>query len=166
MPNRTTQAEQPLTITLSIEGGSANKIIARLEDVIEAAIRKVLTESRPTNRQSQEPRRPPFPWRTDNDAQPSDLRLAVLMNKVPEDCGLLIDTHQVAKLLDVSERTIFALEVEKNMPAAVRLGRMVRWRLAEILEWVDAGCPPQDVWVQKKKVDSGQQSGATEGAPQ
>jgi predicted DNA-binding transcriptional regulator AlpA len=155
-PNR---IAQPLTITLSIEGESASNLVARLEDVIEAAIQRVLNQSRPTKQpgpqQTQEARMPPHPYRSPNEAQPGDLGMAVLMGRVPEGCGLLIDTHVVAKLLDVSERTVFSLQTEKQMPAPIRFGRAVKWRLAEILEWVGAGCPPEAAWLQRKKQAAG-----------
>ena len=39
------------------------------------------------------------------------------------------------------------LQATKVIPAPVLLGKkVVRWRLHEVLEWVDAGCPSQDHW--------------------
>jgi excisionase family DNA binding protein len=76
-----------------------------------------------------------------------DLRTALLLGKVPEEADLLLDTKTMAGLLGVSDRTLYRLLAEKALPEPLRLGaRAVRWRLAEILEWVDAGCPAQKHW--------------------
>jgi excisionase family DNA binding protein len=67
--------------------------------------------------------------------------------KPPEDKGLLIDTRQAAKLLKISARTIFQMEKDGRMPAAIRIGdRAVRWSYMELQEWVNAGCPERKDW--------------------
>jgi predicted DNA-binding transcriptional regulator AlpA len=76
----------------------------------------------------------------------ADLRTALLLGKLPEDAGLLIDTKVVARLLSISPRMVFSLDQEEAMPAPVRVGRLVRWSLTEIIEWVDSGCPPRHKW--------------------
>ena len=67
--------------------------------------------------------------------------MAVLLGKIPKDTGLLIDVKTTAKLLNVSERMVYRLADQKAAPSPVKLGALVRWRLAEIIEWVDGGCP-------------------------
>ena len=64
--------------------------------------------------------------------------------KPPEDIGLLIDNKQAAKLLKVSERTLWGMWNSGKMPSPVRIGRAVRWSYEELKAWVAAGCPPQD----------------------
>lgn len=64
----------------------------------------------------------------------------------PEDEALLMDTREVAKLLKVSDRTVFSMHTSGEMPKAVRIGRAVRWGRAEIKAWVDDGCPPASEW--------------------
>ena len=64
----------------------------------------------------------------------------------PEDEALLMDTREVAKLLKVSDRTVFSMHTNGEMPKAVRIGRAVRWGRAEIKAWVDDGCPPASEW--------------------
>ena len=61
--------------------------------------------------------------------------------KPPEDKGLLIDSRQAAKLLKVSERTLFTMHKRGEMPSPIRIGRAVRWSLEELTKWVDAKCP-------------------------
>jgi len=82
----------------------------------------------------------------------SEARMKVSRNalfagqKPPEDRGLLIDTNQVAKLLQVSARTVWKMEHAGEMPKAIRIGKAVRWGYEEIQEWVAAGCPAADQW--------------------
>jgi excisionase family DNA binding protein len=59
----------------------------------------------------------------------------------PEDQGLLIDSRQAAKLLKVSERTLWKMHHNDEMPQPIRIGRAVRWSLEALKRWVDAGCP-------------------------
>jgi predicted DNA-binding transcriptional regulator AlpA len=75
-------------------------------------------------------------------ARLSASRLAVFAGqKPPEDKGLLIDTNQAAKLLNVCPRTIFRMERSGEMPKAFRLGKAVRWSMKELTHWVNSGCP-------------------------
>jgi len=77
----------------------------------------------------------------------ADLRKAVLLGKVPEATGVLIDTKVTAKLLNVSARTLYRLDQVQAVPEPVRIaGKLTRWRLAEILEWIDSNCPPRQAW--------------------
>ena len=50
--------------------------------------------------------------------------------KPPEDKGLLIDNREAAKLLKVSERTLWRMWNDGQMPAPIRIGRAVRWSYA------------------------------------
>ena len=62
--------------------------------------------------------------------------------KPPEDKGLLIDSRQAAKLLKVSERTLWKMHTTGEMLAPIRIGRAVRWSLEALKKWIEAGCPP------------------------
>lgn len=66
--------------------------------------------------------------------------------KPPEDQGLLIDTTEVTRLLNVSRRTVWTMQNSGQMPKPVRIGRAVRWSYDEIKEWVAAGCPNASEW--------------------
>ena len=61
---------------------------------------------------------------------------------------LLITAAELAKLLQVSTRTLWRLRSAGQLPEAVRLGGAVRWRLDEIKEWIADGCQNE-----KRKVD-------------
>jgi len=54
---------------------------------------------------------------------------------------LLIDAKCVAKLLDVSPRKIWMMRDTGQMPPPVRIGRSVKFRVADIYRWVQDGCP-------------------------
>jgi excisionase family DNA binding protein len=55
----------------------------------------------------------------------------------------LLSVRDLATLLGrCSTRHLYRLVDTGRMPAPVRLGRLVRWRRAEVLEWIANGCPP------------------------
>jgi excisionase family DNA binding protein len=66
--------------------------------------------------------------------------------KPPDNVGLLINTREAAKLLKVSERTLWNLWKGGRMPKPIRIGQAVRFSYEELRAWVNAGGPPQDEW--------------------
>jgi predicted DNA-binding transcriptional regulator AlpA len=79
--------------------------------------------------------------------QKKDARLKVSRNaifggeKPPEDQSLLLDNKQAAKLLKISERTLWELSHTNRIPPPVRIGAAVRWSFDVLKKWVEAGCP-------------------------
>jgi predicted DNA-binding transcriptional regulator AlpA len=67
----------------------------------------------------------------------------------PED--ILIDAMTVAELCSVSRSLVYKLHCLGMMPAAVLHGRTLRWGLREIVEWVEARCPPRRRTVRKRR---------------
>lgn len=65
----------------------------------------------------------------------------------------LIDAHTFAKILDVSLRTIRAMDARGEIPSRVPLinRRLVRWLLSDVNAWLRAGCPPRDEWEQNAR---------------
>ena len=64
----------------------------------------------------------------------------------PASEGLLIDIGQLSALL---RRSVASLERDQSagrLPAQVYVGGSRRWRRAEIVAWVAAGCPPRERW--------------------
>ena len=59
---------------------------------------------------------------------------------------LALPAAEVAKLLGISERHVWALNSSGRLPRPVRLGRAVRWNLAELCAWLDANCPERSRW--------------------
>jgi predicted DNA-binding transcriptional regulator AlpA len=60
---------------------------------------------------------------------------------------LLVDARRAAQLLGVGLRTLRAMDAAGRLPAPVRLSPgCVRWRLAELRDWTEAGCPDRATW--------------------
>jgi len=72
---------------------------------------------------------------------------------IESELGLLLNGDALARLLQVSKRSLMRLRSAGKLPRPVQLGRSVRWRSNEIREWVDAGCPPLVIW--EPTTDSG-----------
>lgn len=53
----------------------------------------------------------------------------------------LLDVKGAAAILKCSSRTVYRLCDSGQMPAPVRVGRLVRWRREIVAEWIAAGCP-------------------------
>ena len=72
----------------------------------------------------------------------------------------LLSKTTVCKLLDnVTGRHIENLVNSGRMPGPVYLGRSPRWKLKELLEWIDSKCPVVDPgklarWQAQKKAGS------------
>lgn len=55
----------------------------------------------------------------------------------------LLSVRDVTALLGgCSARSVYRLCDNGKMPFGIRLGGMRRWRRAELVAWLDAGCPP------------------------
>ncbi len=67
------------------------------------------------------------------------------------DAPALLDARGVAALLSVSVRHVRRMETAGELPRPVRLGRAVRWRRAELLDWLAAGCPDRVTWEARRK---------------
>ena len=63
---------------------------------------------------------------------------------------LAVPASEVAKLLNVSERHVWAMTSSGRLPRPIRLGRRVLWSRAEIAAWLEAGAPTRDRWEQIK----------------
>lgn len=58
-----------------------------------------------------------------------------------DDAELLLDVKTAAKLLAISSDHLRRLSDSGQAPQPMRLGRAVRYRRAELEQWVAAGCP-------------------------
>jgi predicted DNA-binding transcriptional regulator AlpA len=54
---------------------------------------------------------------------------------------MLICAEDVARLLNMSMRTIWRMRSAGDIPPPVRIGCAVRWNLDEIRAWIADGCP-------------------------
>lgn len=55
----------------------------------------------------------------------------------------LLDVRAVAALLGgCSRRHVYRLADSGRMPPSIRLGNLVRWRRADLVDWIEGGCKP------------------------
>jgi len=135
-------------LDISIDDNDIDGIIERFREVVEKTIAAQIGKLKAQRQHKQEVPRTPQGTTPGGVVLPdserieaADLRTALLMGKLPEDSGILLDVKTVAKLLNVSDRTVYRLSDLTAIPAPIKIGTLVRWRLTEILEWVDNGCP-------------------------
>lgn len=67
--------------------------------------------------------------------------------------SLLCSAEEVAAMLGIG-RTLFygLISSGKIGPVPIKLGTRVLWRRTELEEWVAAGCPTRERWVQRKSL--------------
>lgn len=65
--------------------------------------------------------------------------------------SLLIRAKQVATLMGISVGGFYAMRSCGRIPMPVRLGGSVRWNKQEILDWIEADCPPMNRWKYQKQ---------------
>ena len=54
----------------------------------------------------------------------------------------LLRIEDVCTLLRTTKRSVYRLADAGKMPFGLKLGGMRRWRRAELMAWLQAGCPP------------------------
>ncbi len=65
---------------------------------------------------------------------------------------LAVSAQQLARMLDLSVRTIRSMDAAGKLPKPVRLnGRAVRWVVAELQSWLAAQSPDRTVWESLKR---------------
>ena len=65
---------------------------------------------------------------------------------IPDGKPILITADELAAKLALSKRTIYRLLSAGAMIKPIRLRGIVRWRTAEVEEWIAAGCPDCRTW--------------------
>ena len=55
---------------------------------------------------------------------------------------LLINARELARMMQVSPRTLWRLLSAGKLIRPIRIGGNTRWRLDEVKDWIDRGCPP------------------------
>jgi predicted DNA-binding transcriptional regulator AlpA len=61
--------------------------------------------------------------------------------------ALLIPDTAAAALAGIARSTLHALRAAGRWgPAPIRLGRALRFRRADVVAWIDAGCPDARTW--------------------
>jgi predicted DNA-binding transcriptional regulator AlpA len=156
-----------MPLSLSVDPASMARFLDFFREALEPMIAKAVRQDRATQNPPEQAAAPPPPnssVATGVDLKPADqlkaadLRVAFLTGRIPEGSGLLVDAKTFASLLSISTSTLYRLQAEEAILAPVRLGHLKKWRLSEILEWIEADCPPQRIWVHKRQ-DSSRRSG-------
>lgn len=62
------------------------------------------------------------------------------MPDITNSARLLVDAHDAATMLSISERTLWAKTKDGTIPFR-RLGRRVLYSPADLAAWIAAGCP-------------------------
>ena len=60
--------------------------------------------------------------------------------------ALVVDARRLAKLLCSGIRTVRTWDAAGKLPAPIRIGGRVVWRVAEIKAWLTAGAPDRATW--------------------
>ena len=63
---------------------------------------------------------------------------------------LVVDARRLAVLLCAGIRTVRTWDAAGKLPAPIRIGGRVVWRVDEIRAWLAAGAPNRDVWEVRK----------------
>lgn len=59
---------------------------------------------------------------------------------------LMIRAPEAARLLGISLRHLKSLNSSGRLPGPIRLGKAACWRVEELRQWVEAGCPERTKW--------------------
>ncbi len=64
---------------------------------------------------------------------------------IPEEAKLLT-ARQVGKVLQCGESTVRERDRKGLLPQPIRVGGSLQWRRDELKAWIEADCPPREVW--------------------
>jgi predicted DNA-binding transcriptional regulator AlpA len=78
-----------------------------------------------------------------------------------DSASILVRKSTLAKILDISVRTLSRKESGGHLPAALMIAGSKRWRRSEIEAWVEAGCPPRKTWEQDSRSNKDRTQGLT-----
>jgi len=65
---------------------------------------------------------------------------------------LLLSARELGRLLGVSRSTVWSWHSGGKIPLPLKIGGVTRWRRTEIEQWLQAGAPPREKWVQVREV--------------
>ena len=85
------------------------------------------------------------------------LPLRALPGELPADpaaAPLVVDARRLALLLGSGLRSVRTWDAAGKLPAPVRIGGRVVWRVDEIRAWLAAGAPDRSTWESIRKCAS------------
>jgi predicted DNA-binding transcriptional regulator AlpA len=59
---------------------------------------------------------------------------------------ILLNAPEAWTLCHMKKTSWYKSLTLRAIPAPVRIKGTVRWRRQELLDWIEAGCPPQSKW--------------------
>lgn len=59
---------------------------------------------------------------------------------------LVVDCRRLARLLGAGYRTVRGWDAAGRLPAPIRIGGRVLWRVSDIRAWLAAGAPDRETW--------------------
>ena len=66
--------------------------------------------------------------------------------------SLLISANESAKMLGIGRTLFYSMHSSGRLgPMPIKLGRRSLWNCKELEEWVKAGCPVRNRWLEAKK---------------
>jgi predicted DNA-binding transcriptional regulator AlpA len=72
--------------------------------------------------------------------------------KVESNPQIFVSSREAAKLLAISERTLWGFAKSGRILRPIRIGTSVRWNANELRCWADAGCPSNEEWLKMKEI--------------
>lgn len=63
---------------------------------------------------------------------------------------LVVDARRLARLLCSGLRTVRTWDTAGKLPAPIRIGGRVVWRVSEVRAWLAAGAPDRSTWEARK----------------
>lgn len=60
--------------------------------------------------------------------------------------ALVLSDAQAATMMGCSRSHWRSMDRLGQVPASVKLGRSTKWRRDEVIDWLNAGCPPRHQW--------------------
>lgn len=63
----------------------------------------------------------------------------------------LLSARDAAERLNVTERHVRRMDAAGRIPEPVRVGGRRLWRVKELAEWVEQGCPGRAAWNERRK---------------
>ena len=67
------------------------------------------------------------------------------MSQVKEKSLLLSTTH-AAELIGCSKQALRNWHLFGRVPVPTKIGNRLYWKRAELVEWIEAGCPKREEW--------------------
>lgn len=75
----------------------------------------------------------------------------------------LIDVERLVQITGLSKPTLWRHHAAGLIPLGMKIGRAVRWRLADINRWIESGCPHRDESNRNEQVSLSQSEGVHHG---